>query len=150
MRKIMTMLFGFIPWVAGIVLYNLMMTVFYDVRINFYIVGTFSLIFWGLLACVVNHSLNNSIVTTVLLNIPAFVALLLITVERIILYTNWGGIVGLFTGRFFFPVLSLGFWITKWNGSLGAAYYASFFLMLLASFIGCYLGNIWDKNQAKK
>ena len=146
MKKIYISILGVIPWIVGLVLYRLISTVFSDTSINLRILGIIVLFFWGVISYILYCKNQRTIEIMTLLNAPAFIALILILIERSVLKTNWSGVIGLYTGYFYFPTLSIGCLITDGSGNIYVSYYATFVLMVLVSYASCYIA----KEKSKK
>jgi len=73
------------------------------------------------------------------LNFIAFVDLLLVAAQELVLKSYWPNTIGIYTQLFYLPVLDAGFALTRWTSSMFWSYLASFVLLLAASFAGCKL-----------
>ena len=100
-----------------------------------FIIGLAFLLAWGFASWKVNKKLLET--GTVMLAQHAVAAIMLVLVAiQLITGNYWVSYLGIASQMFFMPVLYVGAVFFNWAGTFGI-YFASFLLMLLASFIGC-------------
>ena len=97
------------------------------------------LLVWGLIAFLARPHVKHSVAVILPLNLIAFLVLLLLGVQELILRAYWLNPVGWLTQFYYLPLLRVGFLLTGWTSSVFAAYCAAFLLMLAASALGCKL-----------
>ena len=100
-----------------------------------FIIGLAFLLAWGFASWKMNKKMLET--GTVLLVKHAIAAIMLVLVTiQLITGNYWVSYLGIASQMFFMPVLYVGAVFFNWAGTFGI-YFASFLLMLLASFIGC-------------
>lgn len=100
-----------------------------------FIIGLAFLLAWGFASWKMNKKMLET--GTVLLVKHAIAAIMLVLVAiQLIMGNYWVSYLGIASQMFFMPVLYVGAVFFNWAGTFGI-YFASFLLMLLASFIGC-------------
>ena len=100
-----------------------------------FIIGLAFLLAWGLASWKMNKKMLET--GTVLLVKHAIAAIMLVLVTiQLIMGNYWVSYLGIASQMFYMPVLYVGAVFFNWAGTFGI-YFASFLLMLLASFIGC-------------
>ena len=100
-----------------------------------FIIGLAFLLAWGFASWKMNKKMLET--GTVLLVKHAIAAIMLVLVTiQFITGNYWVSYLGIASQMFFMPVLYVGAVFFNWAGTFGI-YFASFLLMLLASFIGC-------------
>ena len=100
-----------------------------------FIIGLAFLLAWGFASWKMNKKMLET--GTVLLVKHAIAAIMLVLVAiQFITGNYWVSYLGIASQMFFMPVLYVGAVFFNWAGTFGI-YFASFLLMLLASFIGC-------------
>lgn len=134
---LLLVLLGALPFLAGWALDLLMhhLAVFPPLEP----VGLLFLLLWGGFAFLLrgqHFGLRRIILS--LHGIPALV-LVLLAIQELVLHAYWFNPLGLWTQRFYLPVLNLGFALTSWSHTVFSAYCAGFLLMLLAATSGCAL-----------
>lgn len=136
MRKLGLVLAGLTPFLFGGI-QNWAMMKYMDAVMPFKLIGAGFLLLWLCFALALGTDWEKQ--TVFLLNLPAFVVLLLIFVQEVILSAYWRNAAGMWTQLFFLPLLHTGFALTSWTHSVFPAYAASFALMVCASCLGCLL-----------
>ena len=100
-----------------------------------FIIGLAFLLAWGFASWKMNKKMLET--GTVLLVKHAIAAIMLVLVTiQLIMGNYWVSYLGIASQMFYMPVLYVGAVFFNWAGTFGI-YFASFLLMLLASFIGC-------------
>ena len=100
-----------------------------------FIIGLAFLLAWGFASWKMNKKMLET--GTVMLAQHAVAAIMLVLVAiQLITGNYWVSYLGIASQMFFMPVLYVGAVFFNWAGTFGI-YFASFLLMLLASFIGC-------------
>lgn len=129
---------GCLPFVLGGVMNWWMMTN-PDTLPPYLLIALGMLILWAAIAYFMMGKLKNEKKVVLCLNAVAFVVLILLGVQEMVLQGYWMNAVGAWTQYFYLPLLRLGFTFTSWTPSIFFAYIASFLLMLLVSVVGCNL-----------
>lgn len=128
---------GALPFLAGWALDLLMHRV--TVVLPFRLIGLLFLLLWGGLAFLLRgRRISLRQVLLPLHTIPALV-LVLLAIQELVLHAYWFNPIGLWTQRFYLPVLNLGFALMSWSHTVFSAYCAGFALMFLAAALGCAL-----------
>ena len=100
-----------------------------------FIIGLAFLLAWGFASWKMNKKMLET--GTVMLAQHAVAAIMLVLVAiQLITGNYWVSYLGIASQMFYMPVLYVGAVFFNWAGTFGI-YFASFLLMLLASFIGC-------------
>jgi len=136
--KWLPLLFGCLPFFLGRLLDWSLWTIFYQTGfpVPFWVVCAVSLFLWGLLAWCVCRCSGGRWLGLILLNLPAFVTLLLLGIQEVILHAYWMNAAGIWTQMFYLPFIGVGFVLTSWSSSVFSAYCASFLLMVFFSALG--------------
>ena len=100
-----------------------------------FIIGLAFLLAWGFASWKVNKKLLETGTVLIAQHAIAAIMLVLVTIQ-LITGNYWVSYLGIASQMFFMPVLYVGAVFFNWAGTFGI-YFASFLLMLLASFIGC-------------
>ena len=100
-----------------------------------FIIGLAFLLAWGFASWKVNKKLLETGTVMLAQHAVAAIMLVLVTIQ-LITGNYWVSYLGIASQMFFMPVLYVGAVFFNWAGTFGI-YFASFLLMLLASFIGC-------------
>ncbi|MFY3792333.1 hypothetical protein ACOQFO_11725 [Ureibacillus sp. MALMAid1270] len=141
MKKLVLILIGFIPFVIGLQM-NTWLMENQDRVLPFEIIGIVFLIFWILVGFITSKFEKTPLKTAIIINLPAFLVLLLIMYQSIILGHTWPNLFGLATQMYFLPLVNISskiigilfFYVHIWSASLLA-----FLLMFVASYFGSYL-----------
>ena len=129
---------GFLPFVFGGLMNWYMMTN-PNALPPFFLIAMGMLILWAVVSFFMMGRIQNEKKVVLSLNGVAFIVLILLGVQEMVLQAYWMNPVGTWTQFFYLPLLRLGFTFTSWTPSMFLAYAASFLLMLLASVLGCRL-----------
>ena len=129
---------GFLPFVFGGLMNWYMMTNPNELP-PFFLIAMGMLILWAVVSFFMMGRIQNEKKVVLSLNGVAFIVLILLGVQEMVLQAYWMNPVGTWTQFFYLPLLRLGFTFTSWTPSMFFAYAASFLLMLLASVLGCRL-----------
>lgn len=129
---------GFLPFVFGGLMNWYMMTN-PNALPPFFLIAMGMLILWAVVSFFMMGRIQNEKKVVLSLNGVAFIVLILLGVQEMVLQAYWMNPVGTWTQFFYLPLLRLGFTFTSWTPSMFFAYAASFLLMLLASVLGCRL-----------
>ncbi|CAM5199965.1 putative protein OS=Ureibacillus acetophenoni OX=614649 GN=SAMN05877842_11742 PE=4 SV=1 [Ureibacillus acetophenoni] len=148
MKKLVLILIGLIPFVIGIQMSEWLMQ-HQDRVLPFKIIGIVFLIFWILVGFITSKFEKTPLKTAVIINLPAFLVLLLIMYQSIILGHSWPNLFGWATQMYFLPLNNISsyiigilfFYVHMWSACLLA-----FLLMFAASYFGCYLRRRLDKS----
>lgn len=129
---------GLLPFAVGGLL-NWLMLSYPSFTPPFILIAIVFLCLWGGAAYILKRTTMHTAVLVCLMNLPAFVVLILLGVQELILHSYWLNFVGLWTQYFYLPTLTIGYKLTAFSSSVFAAYCASFVLMVAVSAIGCKL-----------
>ena len=114
MKRIALLLMGFFPLLLiGYGLNHLIMTALYYNAVVYLLIGIAVLAVWfafGMLSAKLTGSKKEAVL---LLNAPAFLVLLLILVQELILRAYWMNIIGVATQMFYLPLLPLSFTLAR-------------------------------------
>ena len=125
---------------GNIINYFLINTTWYY-RYAAFPVSVVVLLIWFLLGFYAIRFYKSKTQTILALNFPAFIILLLVLLQQIILGYFWLNIIGSESQIFFLPLMSLAVSITvRFLGPILFAYITSFLLLVVASFVGCVVG----------
>ena len=100
-----------------------------------FIIGLAFLLAWGFASWKMNKKMLETGTVLLVKHASAAIMLVLVTIQ-LITGNYWVSYLGIASQMFFMPVLYVGAVFFNWAGTFGI-YFASFLLMLLASFIGC-------------
>lgn len=129
---------GFLPFVFGGIMNWWMMTN-PDTLPPYLLIALGMLILWAVISFFMMGRMQHEKKVVLSLNGIAFVVLILLGVQEMVLQAYWMNPLGAWTQYFYLPLLRLGFTFTSWTPSMFFAYIASFLLMLGASILGCNL-----------
>ena len=138
MKKLLLVLFGFIPLGIGWLINGLTMA-FPNTVLPLGLISVAFLVLWawlGFISCKFEKVIHISIC---LIHLPIFLALALNLYQEIVLGQYFSNIVGVCTQFFYLPVLNMAYMLTAWSTRLWVAYIAGFVLMCLVYFGGCVL-----------
>lgn len=135
---IFCVLLGCIPFALGGFMNWYMMTN-PDALPPFFLIAIGMLMLWAGISFFMMGRIQNEKKVILSLHGAAFLTLVLLGIQEIVLQAYWMNPVGAWTQYFYLPMLRLGFTFTSWTPSMFFAYAASFLLMLLASILGCRL-----------
>lgn len=127
---------GCLPFLFGSLM-NWYMMQHMDWTPPFFLIAVLFLVLWSAIAFFMRPYMENTRKTVRWLNLVPFVVLVLLGVQELIVGAYWFNFVGMWTQFFYLPVLSVGFSLTAWTGSVFVAYLVSFGLMTVVSVIGC-------------
>ncbi|MEG0913305.1 MAG: hypothetical protein RSG53_06825 [Oscillospiraceae bacterium] len=135
MKKLLLILFGFIPLGIGWVM-NWLLITFPNTVFPFGYISIAFLVLWAWLGFI-SYKFEKTInVSMCLIHLPMFLALALNLYQEIVLGHYFNNIVGVCTQFFYLPILNTAYTLTSWSARLWVAYIAGFFLMCLAYFSG--------------
>ena len=132
------MILGTLPFVIGGI-QNWYMLSDGDVVLPYSWIGVCFLLIWGGIGFLLNGKGRGTKKTVIALNLIAFVDLLLLGMQELVLHAYWMNRVGSWSQLFYLPMVNLGATLTSWSHSMFAVYIISFLLMVGATFIGCKL-----------
>jgi hypothetical protein len=139
MKKAILLISGLIPFLMGYLMNWSILTMFFDVNVPYALISIITLVIWGLLGYFLSGYSGTHKQTVILMNLPAFIVLILIAVQLLVFKAYWLNIIGLAVQIFYLPFLNISFLLTSWSHSMLAAYIAAFILMVAASSLGCYI-----------
>ena len=129
---------GLIPFAIGGFMNWYMMTYSNDLP-PFTLIGIVTLLMWTAAAFVVKPYIKNTKKVVIGLNLVAFVVLVLVGIQELLLQAYWQNFVGVWTQFYFLPLINISFTLTSWSHSVFSAYCAAFLLMVIATLLGCKL-----------
>ncbi|MDK2951163.1 MAG: hypothetical protein PWQ77_828 [Kosmotogales bacterium] len=138
MKKVVLFISGLIPFLMGYLMNWSMLTIFFDVNVPYALISVITLLIWGLLGYFLSGYSGAHKQTVILMNLPAFIVLILNAVQLLIFKAYWLNIIGLAVQIFYLPFLNISFLLTSWSHSMLPAYIVAFILMVAASSLGCY------------
>lgn len=100
-----------------------------------------ALFVWFLLALLLRFFVKGTKKVVIGMNLVAFVVLLLIGIQELILNRYWMNEIGRWTQYYYLPFIRLGFILTTWTPNMFFTYLASFLSMILSSAAGCWVKN---------
>ena len=132
MKRVLLILIGLIPLILGYLLNYLMFISMIPLFIIYFAVW----IIWFIAGLISIKLVDRKTESILLLNTPAFLFLLLVLYQEIILSQYWPNLIGVIPQLFYTPFIYIGFRITPMFHSVFYAYIASFLIMLIVSFSG--------------
>lgn len=129
---------GLIPFAMGAFMNWYMMT-YPNGLPPFALIGIVTLLIWAAIAFVVKPYIKNTKKVVIGLNLVAFVVLVLVGIQELLLQAYWFNFVGVWTQFYYLPLLNISFALTSWSHSVFSAYCAAFLLMVIATLLGCKL-----------
>jgi len=138
MKKAVLFISGLIPFLMGYLMNWSMLNIFFDVRVPYALISIITLVIWGLLSYFLSGYAGTYKQTVILMNLPAFIVLILISVQLLIFKAYWLNIIGMAVQIFYLPLMNISFLLTSWSHNMLPAYFAAFILMVAASSLGCY------------
>ena len=137
MKKLILFLLGFIPLVLGFLMNSWMMKNQSSI-LPFNLIGIFSLAIWTFIGYKTYEVGKPLLESAIIVNLPAFLALLLNLVQEIILGRYWFNVFGVATQFFYLPLISLSSTFTFWSPYLWTVYIVGFILMFVSYYMGGY------------
>ena len=107
MKRVTLLLIGFLPLLFGIIQHHLMMTVFFDTLIPGSLIGIAVLVIWFFIGILSIKFVSSKKEAIIFVNAPAFLVLLLILFQEIVLNAFWRNNIGLGTQFFYLPLIGL-------------------------------------------
>ncbi|MFF2754471.1 hypothetical protein ACFVR1_12090 [Psychrobacillus sp. NPDC058041] len=145
MKKLILFFIGLIPFVLGFLMNSWLMQNQNSI-LPFKLIGIIFLVFWALVGFITCKFEKTPFKSAAIINLPAFLTLLFIMYQGIILGQFWSNIFGLATQFYYLPLInisaSLGIFLPlsplhNWSLSLIA-----FLLMFASYYLGCYLKKV--------
>ncbi|MCL2201247.1 MAG: hypothetical protein FWB75_04715 [Oscillospiraceae bacterium] len=141
MKKFILVLIGLVPLMAlGYLLHYLILTVFSHTLPPFLFISVATLVIWLAFGMISKLLVSSKWLALILLNAPAFVILLLVIIQDVILQGFWLNIIGLSTQIFYLPLIRLstvlGGFLPFQMITMTLIFTISFILLILASWIG--------------
>lgn len=130
--------FGLIPFAIGGFM-NWYMISFVNDLPPFTLVGIIILLIWAAIAFATKPYIKNTKKIIIGLNLVAFVVLVLVGIQELLLQAYWQNFVGVWTQFYYLPLINIGFTLTSWSHSVFSAYCAAFLSMVIATLLGCKL-----------
>lgn len=129
---------GVIPFALGGFMNWLMMT-HSNPLIPFELFGIVTLLIWATIAFFIKPYIKNIMKVVIGLNSVAFVVLILLGIQELLLQAYWLNFVGSWTQYYYLPLLIIGLTLTSWSHSVFSGYCAAFLLMVIVTVLGCKL-----------
>lgn len=129
---------GVIPFALGGFMNWLMMT-HSNPLIPFELFGIVTLLIWATIAFFIKPYIKNIMNVVIGLNSVAFVVLILLGIQELLLQAYWLNFVGSWTQYYYLPLLIIGLTLTSWSHSVFSGYCAAFLLMVIVTVLGCKL-----------
>ena len=146
MKKMILFLLGLIPFVFGFLMNSWLMQN-QNIVLASKLIGIIFLIFWILVGFITFKLEKTPLKSAIIINLPAFLILLLIIYQEIILAQYWSNIFGLATQFYYLPLINISSFLISiflpltsfgiWSESLIA-----FLLMFASYYLGCYLKKV--------
>ena len=130
--------FGLIPFALGGFMNWIMMTYSNTVPL-FVLFAIVTLLIWVAIAFIVKPYIKNTTKIVIGLNFVAFVVLVLVGIQELLLHAYWQNMIGIWTQFYYLPLLNIGFRLTDWSHSVFSAYCMAFLLLVIATLLGCKL-----------
>jgi hypothetical protein len=124
-----------------------------NLRFELDLISILFYLYWCILGYIFYKFTKSKNIPLIICNIPAFITLILILFQEIIIKHYWPNDLGFSTQYFYFPTLRVAFYIKpNYLHYMWQTYIISFLLMVAASCIGCYFKEIIKqcKNLAHK
>lgn len=136
--QVILVVLGLIPFALGCFM-NWIMTTSSNTLPLFVLFAIFTLVIWAAIAFIVKPYIKSTKKIVIGLNLVAFVVLVLVGIQELLLHAYWQNFIGIWTQFYYLPVLNLGFILTSWSHTVFSAYCAAFLLMVIATLLGCQL-----------
>ena len=105
MKRIILLLIGFLPLLFGYIQNHLMMTIFFDRMTPVFLIGIAVLTIWFFIGMLSKIFANSKKEAVILINAPAFLVLLLILLQEVVLNAFWSNHLGIATQFFYLPLI---------------------------------------------
>ncbi|MFF2755149.1 hypothetical protein ACFVR1_15530 [Psychrobacillus sp. NPDC058041] len=145
MKKMILFLLGLIPFVLGFLMNSWLMQNQNSI-LPFKLIGIIFLVFWVLVGFITCKFEKTPLKSAVIINLPAFLILLFIMYQEIILGQYWFNIFGMATQFYYLPLLNISsslvgifLSLTPWATQIWSASLIAFLLMFASYYLGCYL-----------
>ena len=135
MKRLLLILFGFIPLAIGWVMNWLIMS-FPNKVFPYALISIVFLALWALLGFIVFNFNETIKISLCLVHIPIFLALVLNLYQEIILGQYFGNLLGVCTQIFYLPILNISYTLTAWSARMWTAYIVGFVLITASFFVG--------------
>ena len=136
--QLILVIMGLIPFAFGYFMNWLIMT-YQDSITLFNLVSILYLVLWGTIAYFAKSYIKSVKKIVIGQNLAAFIVLLLIGIQELILHQYWLNFVGISTQYFYLPLIRFGYLFTNWSNSIFIWYCAAFVMMVMVSILGCKL-----------
>lgn len=94
---------------------------------------------WAAFAFLFARFAKSTAQTVILLNLPAFLVLVLLGCQLLVRQAYWSNWLGLWTQYFYLPLMRWGSVLTSWSHTVFPVYCCAFVLMIAASLLGSVL-----------
>lgn len=145
MKKLMLLFIGLIPLPLGYIMNYLMMKVYYDRVLPYGAIGIIFLIAWFGLGLTTCHFTDSDKEAVVIVHMLAFVDLLLVIFQEVILKHYWFNQIGIATQLFYLPLVNIAGKFVFFSNRVYWIYVAAFAFMCIVF----YLGRLARKNRIK-
>ncbi len=129
---------GLLPFAFGGFM-NWYMITYPNSPIPYKLIGIVVLLIWAVIAFAIKPYIKNTKKIIIGLNVVAFVVLVLLGIQELILNAYWFNFVGVWTQLYYLPLLNISFALTNWIHHVFSTYCAAFLLMVIATFAGSKL-----------
>lgn len=147
MKKMILLLVGLIPFVLGFLMNSWLMQNQNSV-LPFKLIGILFLVFWVLVGFKTCKFEKTPLKSAVIIHLPAFLILLCIMYQEIIVGHYWSNIFGMSTQLYYLPLITISSFLvglflsfTPWAIHIWSASLLAFLLMFSSYYLGCYLKN---------
>ena len=135
-ENVITVLLGFVPFILGWMT-NWLLFGNVSVRIIVWFAALYGPIVWAALSYAACRMLRSVSKTMLLINAVAFIDLLLIYWQEMVRQQYFGGFIGACTQFYYLPWLRWGVLLAIETSTMVPAYFMSFLVMLICSYLGC-------------
>lgn len=136
--QVILVVLGLIPFAFGGFMNWIMMT-YSNTIPPFALYSIVTLLIWAAIAFIVKPYIKNTTKIILGLNLVAFIVLVLVGIQELLLHAYWQNFIGIWTQFYYLPLLSISFRLTDWSHSVFGAYCMAFLLMVIATLLGCKL-----------
>lgn len=142
MKRVIVLLFGCVPFLIGGLLHWGITTVLPNVGFPYLVFGILFLALWSLAAYALCKNVKKPLETLILFNLPAFIVLVLIIVQEVILGSYWSNFIGMMVQVFYLPVINIVSRLVVLvlrKITMTPIYSISFVMMAGVASLGCWL-----------
>ncbi len=136
MKKLMLFFIGFIPLPLGYIMNYIIMAVYYDKVLPYGAIGIIFLIAWFGLGLITYHLADSDKEAIVIVHLVAFVDLLLILFQEVVLKHYWYNQIGIATQFFYLPLVNIAGKFAFFFHRIYWIYVVAFAFMCIAFYLG--------------